>query len=222
MPTINNSTRSFAASMNEQPASFLVFLTRRPSLSLGVFTVAGALMLGFGRSLGAAWLALAGGMLLAIILLLWRSTLLLLGEIPLGSTLGAEAWEPEQGALAATKERKMAVLRALKDLEFEHSVGKLTDEDYEQLSTQYRTQAKALLRSLDHDLSPARQQAEAWVAEQRQKQPAPPTTSVPSPSETCRACATENEPDAVFCKRCGQRLTAETEGSDDQEKKGVV
>jgi hypothetical protein len=53
------------------------------------------------------------------------------------------------GAPSAEEEQKRAVLRALKDLEFERSVGKITQEDYVELSTRYRAEARRLMHQLD-------------------------------------------------------------------------
>src|SRR5438067_9668377 len=38
--------------------------------------------------------------------------------------------------------RKLAALRALKDIDYEHALGNLDDEDHAELSARYRTQAK--------------------------------------------------------------------------------
>jgi len=110
---------------------------------------------GIMRGIGGALLVLASAMLLLIISLLWNSLQGLTGEsaISLEEALGL-------GAPSAEEEQKRAVLRALKDLEYEHSVGKISEEDYAQLTAQYRAEAKALLRSLDQTLAPNREHAE--------------------------------------------------------------
>src|SRR5688500_16393031 len=97
------------------PLSFLV-----PSTTLVGAAVAGALV-GIEVSL----LVIAGGALVGVIALLWASVQSLTGESPL--TL-EEALS--LGAPSAEEEQKRAVLRALKDLEYERSVGKITQEDY--------------------------------------------------------------------------------------------
>ena len=40
-------------------------------------------------------------------------------------------------------DEKEAVLKSLKDLEFEREVGKLSDEDFRRLESEFRTRAKA-------------------------------------------------------------------------------
>ena len=106
----------------------------------------------------AAVLVLAGGMLIGVISLLWASVRTLVGETPLS---GADAYA--LGAPRAEEEQKRAVLRALKDLEFEHGVGKISDDDYRELVTKYRAEAKRLLRQIDADAEPRRAQIEALV-----------------------------------------------------------
>ncbi|XXY54810.1 zinc ribbon domain-containing protein [Sorangium sp. So ce269] len=107
----------------------------------------------------AAILVLAGGALVAVIAIFWASLRVLLGETPLS---GADAYA--LGAPRAEEEQKQSVLRALKDLEFERSVGKISDEDYAELVAKYRAEAKRLLRLLDADAQPRREQVAALVA----------------------------------------------------------
>jgi hypothetical protein len=54
----------------------------------------------------------------------------------------------DEGRLALAEERDRA-LAALKELEFDHRTGKLTDEDYRELVGGYRRRAAAALRALD-------------------------------------------------------------------------
>ena len=51
-------------------------------------------------------------------------------------------------ALALAEERDRA-LAALKELEFDHRTGKLTDADYRELVGTYRRRAAAALKALD-------------------------------------------------------------------------
>src|SRR4051812_8567005 len=68
-------------------------------------------------------LTLAGSALLLVIALLWSSVQALAGETELSFE---EAFS--LGARSAEEEQKRAVLRALKDLENERSVGKISEE----------------------------------------------------------------------------------------------
>jgi hypothetical protein len=102
-----------------------------------------------GVVLGLVALALAG-----VIAALWASLRTLLGETPLS---GADAYA--LGARHGEEEQKRAVLRALKDLEFERSVGKISDDDYQQLLVAYRAEAKRLLRAIDESAEASRKRA---------------------------------------------------------------
>jgi hypothetical protein len=65
------------------------------------------------------------------------------------------------GDRAALLDEKNALLRALKDLEFERGVGKVSEDDFARLEASYRTRAKSVLAALDRDLGPWREKAEA-------------------------------------------------------------
>jgi uncharacterized membrane-anchored protein YhcB (DUF1043 family) len=109
-------------------------------------------------------LVLAGVALVAVIALFWQSLRTLLGETPLS---GADAYA--LGAPRTEEEQKRAVLRALKDLEFERAVGKISDDDYKQLVVHYRKEAKRLLRVIDEQNAPQRAKAAAVAAERLAK-----------------------------------------------------
>ncbi|NUO50273.1 MAG: hypothetical protein HOV80_15570 [Polyangiaceae bacterium] len=89
----------------------------------------------------------------------WGSLRTLLGETKLS---GADAYA--LGAPRVEEEQKRAVLRALKDLEFERSVGKISEEDYKVLVAGYRKEAKRLLRLLDEATVEQRARAEEIVS----------------------------------------------------------
>ena len=114
-----------------------------------------------------ALLVLAGAALLATIAFFWASLRTLSGDAPLPEgMLTTATW-----FRAAPSEKKREVLRALKDLELEHSIGKIDDADYLELSTRYRTVAKTLMRAMDAGLAPRRERAESlaqsYLAEAR-------------------------------------------------------
>src|ERR1041385_7099241 len=118
-------------------------------------TVIGAIGVGLSVGLGPALLVLAGGTLLGAVTLLWSSLGRLTGESPLSLDEAIGLAAP-----SAEEERKRSVVRALKDLDYERSVGKISEEDYADLSARYRSEAKDLLRSLDSGLAPLRKSAE--------------------------------------------------------------
>jgi hypothetical protein len=119
----------------------------------------GTLAVGYlmGPALGI--LVLAAGAAVWAIATLWGSVRALVGETPL---TGEDAFA--MGAPSVEEEQKRAVIRAIKDLEFERSVGKISEEDYAVLVAKYRAEAKRLLRVLDERASPQRAKAEKLVA----------------------------------------------------------
>lgn len=134
---------------------------QRVAWGVALAGVVGAMTL-HGLSIGL--LTVAGVMLLATVVLLWSSVQSLTGEaeMSLDEALGL-------AAPSAEEERKRAVLRALKDLEYERGVGKISEEDYAELVARYRADAKALLRALEAQDEDARARAERLVARRLRK-----------------------------------------------------
>ncbi|MCC6644989.1 MAG: hypothetical protein IT374_05380 [Polyangiaceae bacterium] len=138
----------------------LALLAARSTPYLPFAVGLGAVALWWLRGPGAGVMLVAGALLLAAITALWNSLRTLLGEAPVDV----------DSALALSRvlsndERTREVLAALKDLELERRQGKLTEEDYRDLSARYRAEAKLLLRERDEKLGPARLRAEGLLAE---------------------------------------------------------
>ncbi len=128
---------------------------------IGVFAVAACVALGYGGfTYGAPGvvLVLAGLALIAVIAAFWSSVRMLIGESRLS---GADAYA--LGTQHTEFEQKRAVLRALKDLEFERAVGKISEEDYRVLVGRFRAEAKALLQVIDEKSKEKRARAEKVV-----------------------------------------------------------
>jgi ribosomal protein L40E len=157
-------------------------------------TVLATVLAGVLVDLGVALLVLAAAALFAAIGALWASLQALSGNVPL--TID------EAIALAhadAADERKREILQTLKDLELDYGVGKIGSDDYHALLSRYRGEAKGLLRASDENAAPVRARAAAYVQEHRN--PVRPAGPV------CGQCQASNEHDAVFCKKCGARLS---------------
>lgn len=216
-------------------------------VGLPILTVAAALTLGFLTSIGPALLALVTGVLLGAIALLWASLRSLVGDAELDPALdeAAAIARAQRGGLRG--ERKRIALRALKDLEHEHSIGKIDDDDYERLVTHYRAEAKAAMREIDEEIEPFRAKAEALAREHLEKrapqkkagkkaavakkaevEPDPealpaPVAAVPEPAAEpiarprCGKCGTRNDADAAFCKKCGKVLKEPPPDEDEDE-----
>lgn len=212
-------------------------IARAARIGLPAATVAGCVAAGAIQGPAAGILVLAAGALVGVIATFWGSIRTLVGETPLEA---ADAYA--LGAPRADEEQKRAVIRALKDLEFERGVGKISEEDFAELTAKYRAEAKRLLRSIDAEALPHRQEVEALVERRLRREglldgasdgdlpkvsrradngEAAATNSTPASSRkkrkrekraaaakaetTCAACGTKNDPDAVFCKKCGEK-----------------
>jgi hypothetical protein len=82
-------------------------------------------------------------------------------------------------------------LRALKEIEFDRAMGKLSDADYDELHAKYQGEALAALRG---------------VEEPRLTPGASPGIAKPAPRAVCPTDGPRPEPDAAFCSACGRRL----------------
>lgn len=169
----------------------------------------------------ALWLAFA--LLSGAVLLFWETLRLVLDPAQPGD---ADDGDDDGAALADLDARKRAALQALRDLEFERSIGRIGEEDHKALEARYREEARAAMRAIDEGIGPWRARADAMLAAAAGGAEATDTeTAVDVPAEAstgpvtdaapvtvgvdCPKCATANDDDAVFCKRCGERLKPE-------------
>jgi hypothetical protein len=132
---------------------------------------------------------------------------------------------------------KATLLKALKELEFDHEMGKVSDADFREIGSQYRTRAMRVLRQLDEqgadykalvekelkarlgvkkdsdDKSDEKSAGEKPTENQAEEQP-PEEKKEHRKSDKktalmrCQACGTTNDSDAVFCKKCGKKVAA--------------
>jgi hypothetical protein len=128
------------------------------AIGLPLVTVTLATVMGVTIGAPMAILVLAAGMLLGVIGLFWASLRILSGDAPLSPEL--EALDASAHAVDALASRKKMLLRALKDLDNERALGKLEDDDHEQLSQTYRGELKDVLARIDASLEPHRKKAE--------------------------------------------------------------
>jgi hypothetical protein len=207
-----------------------------PALGLLLSIAVGAM---FG--LGTALLVLAASILLSAISMIWSSLQLVAGDS------AESAHDVVLLAAPGTEfEQKQAVLRALKDLDFERSLGKISEEDYLELRGRYRARARSVLQTLDREIEPERGAAEKLVAAYLKKQgiepvrlesppvavthdqtPQAPHDRSPEPTlaqdsadrklRACPSCSTRNDVDATFCKKCGQRIDTDPRSKVDAE-----
>jgi hypothetical protein len=94
---------------------------------------------------------------------LWQSLRVAMGS-QMDAGLGTDVVAPERAALLAEKHTLLVTLR---DLENEREAGKLSQEDFSELSARYRGRAREVLRLLDEQLAPHRQGAKDLIASTR-------------------------------------------------------
>jgi hypothetical protein len=125
---------------------------------------------------------------------------------------------------------KALTLRSIKELEFDRAMGKLSTQDFEEMSGRLRSRALGIMKQLDAGSSAYRALIEKELAirlgnKKGSSTQMPdllahrsvgeggkvgptgggPTESAPS---TACACGTSNDADARFCKSCGAKLRA--------------
>jgi hypothetical protein len=121
--------------------------------------------------------------------------------------------------------RKDATLQAIKDLEFDYQVGKMSQEDYQRHDQRLRRQAIGLIQQIEK-IAPASasldEQLENIIAQFRQTTVAPAarpspeqplkavvdtapvaTTTSPQATRFCTECGKPVQPDHKFCAHCG-------------------
>lgn len=82
---------------------------------------------------------------------------------------------------------RVQALDAIRDLQFDHMTGKLSDADYQALRTQYEFQAAKILQQLDAI------------------EGLPKKANI---GKTCSRCHAHNEANDKFCIKCGNKLTS--------------
>jgi hypothetical protein len=109
---------------------------------------------------------------------------------------------------AALEREKYLTLRSIKELEFDRAMGKLSQQDFDQMAGRLRTRAAGLISQLDAGAS-YRAQIEKDLLKRLGGAAADDRAAAKAPAErACAACNTANDHNAKFCKECGQALTA--------------
>lgn len=109
---------------------------------------------------------------------------------------------------AELEERHRQIVMALRDLDFDHDLSKVTDEDYAVARAQLVAEGAQVLRALDAAPAPMPPTSggdlELEIAARR-KRKAEARAAAPAESD-CPQCGRPSTPDDVFCPRCGTRL----------------
>lgn len=117
---------------------------------------------------------------------------------------------------AALEREKTLVLRAIKELEFDRAMRKVSADDFREMRDRLRARAITLMQQLDAAAPAHREAIERELAERLDGRaagadgpPAPSVSPAGAPAAAgrpCPECAAANDADARFCKSCGVRL----------------
>ena len=106
-------------------------------------------------------------------------------------------------ARAAIEREKTLVLRAIKELEFDHAMKKVSDQDFADMGLRLRTRAAGLLRQLDAGAAYSTQIEEELA---RRLAASGVTAAATTPARFCTECGSPTAAGAKFCGQCGHRL----------------
>lgn len=99
---------------------------------------------------------------------------------------------------------KQALLKAIKELDFDHQMGKVSAKDFAESTAQYRARTIRVMRQLDQSGQDYEKMIAAAV---RERQAATEVADAVAPP-LCGQCQTRNDEDADFCKKCGRKLSS--------------
>jgi hypothetical protein len=105
--------------------------------------------------------------------------------------------EPLSERLRADLEREKALtLRSIKELEFDRAMGKLSQQDFDQMAGRLRARAIGIMKQLE---------TEKFGSDQMSASARRSETPARRAAVRCR-CGMDNDHDARFCKSCGKKL----------------
>ena len=157
------------------------------------------------------FVALATTGLVFGVFLFWQSLRYAVGSANIEAYDASMVLQNRQALLA----RKAALLREIRDLEFEHAAGKLSDIDFDALDRELRTQAKNVLQTLDTGAATFTEAAEELIAQHANRRSVAPPTGPEQTQEAqrpsansivCPECTETNIGDDGFCQSCGARI----------------
>lgn len=118
--------------------------------------------------------------------------------------------QPDSVPDTSPADRREATLTALRDLDFDHAVGKVTKEDYVSVRQTLLAKAAAIMTQIEQeqvaqvDLE-ARIEAEILAVRQNQKDGRIPHSPVGA-GRSCPTCMRVSDPGDLYCRGCGTKL----------------
>jgi ribosomal protein L40E len=99
---------------------------------------------------------------------------------------------PEDQTFSYLKERKTAVYNNLKDLDFDYSIGKIAEQDYLRIRSEFKQEAAQILTQMD--------ELDHWVEKELTER------EIHSPKIICSSCNGILPQDAKYCPQCGVKI----------------
>lgn len=176
---------------------------------------------GLGCATAVTFIARGQGLTTVLLLGALMATAVLVGLAALRTVRPLVSAQEDRTAMvgqrtrAALEREKLLTLRAIKELEFDRAMGKLSEHDWQEMSGRLRVRAAGLIRQLDAGAG-YREQIERDLAARisrmssgaataaAERSGVPPVKS--SVDRVCAQCSTANDADARFCKACGSKL----------------
>jgi hypothetical protein len=109
---------------------------------------------------------------------------------------------------AALLAEKALALRTIKELEFDRAMGKVSQQDFDEMAGRLRARALSLMKQLDLGSAGYGAAIEEELRKRFQGARVPGFQGSQVQGSSACSCGTANDPDAVFCKKCGTRLAA--------------
>jgi hypothetical protein len=151
-------------------------------------------------ALGGMTLALTAGALLRVI-----------GPLTRPETADPAAGGQTRRAVRELEREKQLVLKAIKEIELDYQMRKISERDYREMVERYRNRAMRLISELEAGddyrgliEKELKLRLELPVADA--PAPAAPAGATAGSRPTCRICQKVNDADAKFCKSCGEKL----------------
>ncbi len=200
-------------------------------LGLGIVIFGVLLLMGAALEPPTIALSLAG---VALVFAVWRM-FAIVHALAVPANAGVEIQRVGGARRSSLEDEFQRLLRSIKELEFDHEMGKISDQDFEQMEVNYRARALEVMRELEKTeaLHPSLQRLLAVREEERsggfllsELEPASSGRGRTDASQVlressgdaaaeetasariCDACGGSNDDDARFCKHCGKELVA--------------
>jgi ribosomal protein L40E len=189
--------------MNSEPSTDSQQKSSDSSLQPWQFFVLAAL----GCATAVTFLVRNHGVVPVILLSVMMGTTALVGLAALRVVRPLLSPQDERGAVVGQRLRvlleqdKALALRTIKELEFDRAMGKISEEDFHEMSHRLRARAARLMKQLDAG-GGYRAQIERDLAKRLGAAAEKPERA----AHVCVKCSTQNDADARFCKNCGAQL----------------